>query len=92
MKTCTCPVCAYAGLEFPPVNFSICACCGTEFGYDDRMLSHAELTEKWVQRGCPWFDADERKPVGWNPYLQLINGGLGWAIRQAKELQVTVGA
>ena len=37
-----CPVCAYTNLEFPPTNYSICACCGTEFGYDDRVLSHPE--------------------------------------------------
>jgi hypothetical protein len=76
----TCPVCAYNKLEFPPADFSICACCGTEFGYDDRVLTHAGLTKKWVRQGCPWFDQDEHKPVGWNPYLQLIDGGLGWAV------------
>ena len=76
----TCPVCAYNRLELPPANFSICACCGTEFGYDDRSLSHYELTKRWVERNCPWFDIDEPKPVGWNGYAQLINGGLARAV------------
>lgn len=75
-----CPVFAYTKLEFPPTNYSICACCGTEFGYDDRVLSHPELTKEWVHQGCPWFDQGEPKPVGWNAYLQLIVGGLGWAV------------
>jgi len=76
----TCPVCAYTELEFPPQDFSICACCGTEFGYDDRALSHHELTEKWVALGCLWFDSEEQKPFGWNAYLQLLNGGMRWAL------------
>lgn len=75
-----CPVCAYNKLEFPPANFSICGCCGTEFGYDDRAMTHAELTKEWVRQGCPWFDQGEQKSIGWNAYLQLIHGGLGWAV------------
>src|SRR5438132_103944 len=78
----TCPVCGYDHLEFPPANFSICACCGTEFGYDDRVLTHDELRRRWVQRGCPWFDLDESKPVAWNPYMQLINSKHAEAIPQ----------
>lgn len=76
----TCPVCAYNQLEFPPTDYSICACCGTEFGYDDRALSHAELTKLWVDNRCPWFDLEEPKPPGWNGYQQLINGGMKWAV------------
>ena len=72
----TCPICGYNRLEFPPANFSICACCGTEFGYDDRVLSHSQLTQSWVERSCPWFDPDEVKPRGWNAYKQLIDAGL----------------
>jgi hypothetical protein len=75
-----CPVCAYDKLEFPPRNYSICACCGTEFGYDDRVFSHAQLTKKWVDRKCPWFDEGEPKPLGWNAYMQLIDGNLSWAV------------
>lgn len=73
----TCPVCGYDRLEFPPANFSICGCCGTEFGYDDRVLAHGQLTQKWVDAGCPWFDPDEPQPEGWNEWKQLIDAGLG---------------
>lgn len=75
-----CPVCGYNRLEFPPENYSICACCGTEFGYDDRVLTHEQLTREWVRNGFPWFDYGEAKPLGWNPYLQLLIAKLGWAI------------
>lgn len=75
-----CPVCGYGGLEFPPIDFSICACCGTEFGYDNRLFSFAELTKRWVHNGFPWFDSGERRPDGWNPRVQLLRAGLGWAL------------
>ena len=81
----TCPVCGYSGLEFPPANYSICACCGTEFGYDDRVLSHSRLREQWIQRGCPWFDPGEAKPDGWNPWIQLINAGFSASVPKFAE-------
>jgi hypothetical protein len=70
-----CPVCGYDKLEFPPRNFSICACCGTEFGYDDRVLSHERLRARWIRKGFPWFDPDEQKPIRWNPIDQLLRAG-----------------
>jgi hypothetical protein len=73
----TCLVCGYNRMEFPPADFTICACCGTEFGYDDRVLTHGELTQRWVENNCPWFDPDEPRPRGWNAYKQLIEAGLG---------------
>ena len=72
----TCPVCGYDQLEFPPTNFSICACCGTEFGYDDRVLSHQELTQEWIDAGCKWFDQGEPQPPQWNAYEQLLRAKL----------------
>ncbi len=45
----TCPVCGFAGLAEPPVDptgsptYSICPCCGTQFGADDLDKPHAEL-------------------------------------------------
>ena len=72
MNEHTCPVCGYSGdLEFRPRDYQICACCGTEFGYDDRVLSHEQLRAEWLQKGCPWFDLEEPKPYGWNAYDQL---------------------
>jgi hypothetical protein len=80
----TCPVCGYDRLEFPPINFSICACCGTEFGYDDRVLTHYQLRERWIVRGSIWFDEGERKPIGWNPYIQMTSAGLYWTLPGVK--------
>jgi hypothetical protein len=71
-----CLVCGYDGdAEFYPRDYMICGCCGTEFGYDDRVLSHADLRLRWVDSGCPWFDEDEPKPLNWDPYEQLRKAG-----------------
>jgi hypothetical protein len=72
----TCPVCGFDRLELPPANFSICACCGTEFGYDDRVLTHKQLMRIWIRRGFPWFDEAEERPDNWNPGEQLQRAGL----------------
>ena|SRR3990172_8798305 len=72
----SCPVCGYDQLEFPPANFSICACCGTEFGYDDRLLSHEQLRNKWIDEGCRWFDQGEPQPPNWSAYEQLLRASL----------------
>ena len=70
----TCPVCGYSKLPYPPRDYHICLCCGTEFGNDDAELSHAQIREMWIADGAPWFF--RAAPLGWNPYLQLINAGL----------------
>lgn len=68
----TCLICGYSGdLEFTPRDYQICGCCGTEFGASDRILSHAELRQLWIDDGFPWFDAKEPKPSGWDPLVQL---------------------
>lgn len=72
MNEHTCPVCGYGDdLDFRPRDYQICGCCGTEFGYDDRTLSHDQLRAEWIQRGCPWFDQLEPRPVRWSAYDQL---------------------
>ena len=38
-----CPVCFYDDLPYPPADYHICLCCGTEFGNDDKDFSHAQL-------------------------------------------------
>lgn len=57
-----CPVCGY-GMKFPASDFHICPCCGTEFGYDDAVLSHAELREEWIGAGSKWFSDYTHPPT-----------------------------
>ena len=72
MNEHTCPVCGYdAELEFRPRDYQVCACCGTEFGYDDRVLTHEQLRAEWMARACRWFDVEEPKPFGWNAYAAV---------------------
>lgn len=68
-----CPVCGYERLSDPPKNFSICSCCGTEFGFDDFDKSYAKLRSIWIAKGYPWFDPIEHAPEDWDPTLQLEN-------------------
>lgn len=73
-----CPVCGYR-LQFPPSDYNICSCCGTEFGYDDGCLSHEELRAEWLRAGVAWWSPVESAPEGWDPYTQvsnLLSGGL----------------
>lgn len=76
MNEHTCPVCGYDALEFPPRDYSICACCGTEFGYDDRILTHEDLRRDWFLGGYQWFDVDAPPPANWDPVAQLRAAGL----------------
>ena len=68
-----CPVCMFAELPYPPMDYHICPCCGTEFGNDDEHFNHGQLREMWVAGGARWFFG--RALEGWNPWLQLIKGG-----------------
>lgn len=77
-----CPVCGYDNLEFPPRDFSICACCGTEFDYDDKILTHQQLRKEWISKGFPWFDKGEPQPENWEPIVQLERAGFGADIRE----------
>jgi hypothetical protein len=77
MNEHTCLVCGYSDdIEFYPRDYSICSCCGTEFGFDDRVLTHEQLREAWISHGYPWFYANEPQPIDWDPYAQLVNAGL----------------
>lgn len=95
MNEHTCPVCGYQGLELPPRDYSICASCGTEFGFDDRVISHRALRLAWIRRGCPWFDIGEAHPANWDPFQQLANAGFGadlMALMRVAETSARVGA
>lgn len=66
-----CPVCGYDSLTAPPADYSICPCCGTEFGYDDFNRTWPELREKWLKSGAQWFSDRTHAPQGWNAADQI---------------------
>ncbi len=73
-----CPVCGYDRLRKPPENHFICACCGTEFDYEDFADTHdsraqrwESLRARWLGRGAPWFSPVTPPPPGWNPAGQV---------------------
>jgi hypothetical protein len=68
-----CPVCFFDQMPYPPRDYDICPCCGTEFGNDDVEYSLEELRNAWVADGAQWFYG--QPPADWNPWLQLIDGG-----------------
>lgn len=57
------------------MNHMICPSCGTQFGYDDATLTHAELREEWIGLGAPWVSRVTPKPVYWNATQQLADAG-----------------
>jgi hypothetical protein len=69
-----CPVCGYE-LDTQPINHSICPCCGTEFGYQDRGRSYEELRSSWIDRGAQWWSPVDPLPTNWNPSTQLRRAG-----------------
>jgi len=76
MNYYSCPVCGFSEMPYPPIDYNICPCCGTEFGLDDAETNHAELRTAWLRRGAPWF-SDELPPAPtWNPYVQLAMADL----------------
>jgi hypothetical protein len=67
-------------LEYPPDDFNICPSCGVEFGYETAGRTFTELRQEWVVTGARWASRVDRPPSGWNPWLQLINGGYSYAL------------
>jgi hypothetical protein len=91
----TCPVCGYDRLNKPPMDYLICPCCGTEFGYSDSgpepvAQIHAELRAYWLNHGSQWHSRAVPQPLFWNPYFQLINANLAAGIPWLVNLVVTV--
>lgn len=68
----TCPVCFFDQLHEAPTNYNICDCCGTEFGNDDELKTHAELRQDWIARGARWFFG--AAPAHWSAWTQLGRG------------------
>ena len=54
-------------MTYPPTDYNICQCCGTEFGDDDADLSHVELRQRWIERGSLWFFGNP--PEGFNVHI-----------------------
>ena len=73
-----CPICMYPSLPYPPADYHICPCCGTEFGNDDENFTHDQLREMWIAGGAHWFFG--RPDEDWNPWMQLIEGHMSNAV------------
>jgi hypothetical protein len=90
--TYTCPVCGFDQMPFPPADNNICSCCGTEFGYHDRVRSPQSLRKAWIEKGCRWFSTAVQPPVGWNPFVQMLSAGMiGITLGSAEDLTLTSG-
>lgn len=56
-------------------SFTICDCCGVEFGYEDITTSSIKAyRKKWLDEGAKWFKS-QKKPKDWtlNEQLQQIS-------------------
>lgn len=73
--THNCPVCGYDKLIELPADFSICPCCGTEFGLDDDLVSHEALRARWIALGAQWWSSANPPPLYWSPVQQLRRAG-----------------
>jgi hypothetical protein len=60
-------------MSSPPRDYSICPCCGTEFGYHDAIRSHEELRNEWIRSGARWHSSIVAAPLGWNWIEQLAD-------------------
>ena len=79
----TCPVCWFSPLPYPPRDYHICPCCGTEFGNDDAVFTWDELRQRWIAGGEQWFFGPP--PQNWNPQAQLLSVGYGVKLSAASE-------
>jgi hypothetical protein len=70
-----CPVCGYDRLQYPARDFTICPCCGNEFGYDDTSRTFEELRHEWLVNGMGWHSRVIQRPLDWNPAAQLLSAG-----------------
>lgn len=85
-----CPVCGFNQLPEPPVDYLICPCCGTEFGYTDFNKSHETLYLDWLAKGMKWHSALILPPAGWNPYAQIAKRKreLSASVRTVSQTQI----
>lgn len=67
-----CPVCGYPELAEPPYDehgypsYTICSCCGFEFGFDDtsRGYTFEQYRAEWIDAGYTYFG--KPKPDSWS--------------------------
>jgi len=71
----TCPVCAYPRLRYTPTDFTICPCCGTEFGYHDASRTFEQLRFDWISAGLLWHSRVIQPPPNWSGVEQLFVAG-----------------
>lgn len=71
----TCPVCFFDAMPYPPEDYNICPCCGTEFGNDDVEYSYDELRYAWIRNGAHWFF--DQSPANWSAWAQLARASFG---------------
>ncbi|SHI93502.1 hypothetical protein SAMN02745146_1959 [Hymenobacter daecheongensis DSM 21074] len=59
------------GLDDRTPDYTICECCGAEFGYDDYTpASVRRYRLNWLQSGAAWF-YPKLRPADWQPEPQL---------------------
>jgi hypothetical protein len=79
-----CPVCAFSHMDEQPRDHAICACCGTQFGYDDTTRTYREIRDEWLSRGAAWFDTEDpeypKYGLGWDAWLQLDLAGFVYGV------------
>ncbi|WP_211251110.1 hypothetical protein [Stenoxybacter acetivorans] len=52
-------------------TFTICPCCGVEYGYEDSSSQGIKTYRKtWLEQGANWLNITE-KPKNWNSDIQL---------------------
>ena len=78
-----CPICGYTALEELPweddgqtPSFTICDCCGVEFGYEDAtQKGKSKYRDQWIASGGKWFN-EAKRPENWDMKDQLKNIGV----------------
>ena len=68
---------AAAGAVTGSPTYSICPCCGVQYGADDQEKTHEELRKIWVQGGAQWWSQNQPPPEGWSADDQLKAAGFG---------------
>lgn len=79
-----CLVCGYDQMPYPPQDYNICPCCGTEYGVDDVFESHYELRNQWLSMGGHWFSRVRPyiRPPYWNAWDQLDLAGYHYSVHR----------